>query len=67
MSSFPHHRVCTVVILVLASLVAGLLTGIGWVLLGGEPLAAVQAGGAVLAGCFGICMSAAAYMSRQDS
>jgi hypothetical protein len=59
--------VCTVVILALTSVVIGLLAGIGWVLLGGEQLAALKAGGAVLAGCFGICMSAVAYIHRQDS
>ncbi|MGW0933135.1 hypothetical protein [Streptomyces sp. NPDC002644] len=62
-----YHRVLTVVILVLVSLVAGLVAGIGWVLLGGEPLEALKVGGAVLVACFGICMSAAVFIHRQDN
>jgi drug/metabolite transporter (DMT)-like permease len=54
------------VVLVLGSLVVAFVTGIGWVLLGGEPLDALQVGAAALVGCFGICMSAAAFIHRQD-
>ncbi|MFJ7411596.1 hypothetical protein ACIQWZ_12380 [Streptomyces sp. NPDC098077] len=54
-------------IMLLVSLVAALLAGIGLVVLGDEPLAAVKVGGAVFVGCFGTCMSAAAYVRRQGS
>ncbi|MCX4987134.1 hypothetical protein [Streptomyces sp. NBC_00572] len=67
MFNSTNHRKCTVVILLLASLVAALLAGIGWSLLGGEPLAAVAAGGAAFASCFGIGLGAATYLREQGS
>ncbi|GAA0654844.1 hypothetical protein GCM10009548_21470 [Streptomyces malaysiensis subsp. malaysiensis] len=51
----------------LASIIVGLLAGIGWVVLGGKLLASLKTGSAALAGCFTVCMGAVAYVHRQDS
>ncbi|QPI61969.1 hypothetical protein I1A49_27710 [Streptomyces malaysiensis subsp. malaysiensis] len=67
LSHSPSHRVCIVVIVALASIIVGLLAGIGWVVLGGKLLASLKTGSAALAGCFTVCMGAVAYVHRQDS
>jgi hypothetical protein len=62
-----NHRVYEVVIVFLVSVVAGLMSGLLWVALGMSPVSAVGTGAVVLAGVFGLCMTAVAYVKRQGN
>ncbi|NNJ08165.1 hypothetical protein HHX38_29195 [Streptomyces sp. PKU-MA01144] len=50
-----------------ASVIFGLLAGLLVATLGASPLAAVCAGGATIAACFGIAMGAATYVTKQSN
>ncbi|MET7811773.1 hypothetical protein ABZT26_13045 [Streptomyces sp. NPDC005395] len=67
MLNSPNRRVCAVIILALVSVIVGLVAGIGWVLLGGEQLAALKVGASALAGCFAICLSAVVFVHTQGN
>lgn len=60
------HRLCVVVIIFLVSVLGGVLAGVILFLLGLSKAAAVVLGGAVVAGIFGIMMSAANYIARRE-
>ncbi|MFB7572436.1 hypothetical protein [Streptomyces sp. NPDC056165] len=62
-----NHRVYEVVIIFLASVVAGLLAGLLWAALGMSSVSAIGTGAAVFAGVFGLCMTAVAYVKKQNS
>ncbi|NML50550.1 hypothetical protein HHL19_12855 [Streptomyces sp. R302] len=67
MSNSTNHQVWAVLVVALASLVVGVLAVLGWVLLGGEPLASLAAGGAAFGGCFGIGLAVATFLRGQGS
>ncbi|MEU2788368.1 hypothetical protein [Streptomyces sp. NPDC007100] len=62
-----NHRVYEVVIVFLLSVVAGLLGGLLWALLGMSPASAVGTGAAVFVGTFGLSMTAVAYIKKQSN
>ncbi|WP_343240409.1 hypothetical protein [Streptomyces sp. SID14515] len=55
-----------VVVIALASVIAGLIAGIGCVALGQSPLTAMASGGAVLAFTYGAGMTAASHVSKRQ-
>lgn len=65
--SVCNHRVYEVVIVFEAAVITAFLAGIVLVLMGMSPIGAVAAGGATLAGFFGLSMAAVTYVRRHEN